>query len=190
MARDFDCTLHILPEACVVAAAILLLIPLQWALAWIAAAICHELFHCLALVLCRKDIQEVVIGANGAEIRTGMLSNKESIVCTLAGPVGGFLLLLVLDTFPRLAICGFLQSLFNLIPIYPMDGGRALRGLIDLVLSERTAGMLCNIVEILFLVLIFLLGLFLTVFLKLGLSPVLIAVFFAIHIKKIKRPCK
>ena len=125
--------LHIAPQAWIGAAMILLAVPIHWAGACLFAAIIHELCHCLAITLCGERVVRVEIGIRGAKIESSPLSTGKSIVCALAGPVGGLLLGLGSSTFPRLATCGFLQSVFNLLPFYPLDGGRALRGIICLI---------------------------------------------------------
>ena len=190
MLRISNCSICITPEACIAAAAMLLIIPFPWALAWILAVIWHELFHCLALILCRKHIQEIIIGSNGAEIISDSLTDLEVLICALAGPFGGFTLLLLSGLFPQLSVCGFLQSIFNLLPLYPLDGGRALQGFAGLILPDRGTKMLCNTVENLFLVLLFAFAVIWMFILKLGFMPLLLAVCLVVYTKKIKTPCK
>lgn len=190
MLRISNCSICITPEACIAAAAMLLIIPFPWALAWILAVIWHELFHCFALMLCHKHIQEIIIGGNGAEIKTGSLSDMEVLFCALAGPFGGFTLLLLSGLFPQLTVCGFLQSIFNILPLYPLDGGRALQGFAGLILPDRGAKMLCNVVGNLFLVLLFAFAVIWMFILKLGFMPLLLAVCLVVYTKKIKTPCK
>ena len=168
----------------------LLVIPFPWAAAWMIAAASHEFFHCLALFLCGKSITGITIGVNGAEIEAGMLNHVEMLLCSLAGPLGGLLLLLLSELFPRLAVCALVQSAFNLMPVHPLDGGRALRSAMGFLFSEHIARRICSIIEISVLSGVFLLCLVTSVLLRMGIYPVLLAVFFTLHTKKIKIPCK
>ena len=190
MVRDSKFFVRFAPEACMLAALILLVIPLKWVLAWIAAALWHELFHCLALLLCGKPVHGLTIGINGAQISTDILSDSECLICGLAGPVGGLLLLFLSGLFPRLAVCALLQSVFNLMPVYPLDGGLALRGLTRLLLPERWARGICTAVEIVVVVFAVCFGLALHFHFRVEILPAILIVCFLVQMKKRKIPCK
>jgi len=130
---------HIAPQALFAAAVLLLVIPFDWLISWLIAAGVHEVCHCLAVILCRKHIQGLLIDINGAKIHTEPLSYGQTVFCALAGPFGGFALTVFTRQFPLLALCGFLQSVFNLIPVYPLDGGRALNAIMHLIFPESAA---------------------------------------------------
>lgn len=190
MARDSEFSISVTPEACVSAALMLILIPLPWLLAWFFAAALHELFHCLAVYLSGRRVLGIQIGMDGARIRTGALTELETLLCAIAGPAGGLLLIFTASMFPKLAVCAFLQSAFNLLPIYPLDGGRALHSLAKLMFSEKAANKLCLAVEVLFLAGLLLFGVFGAVVWNLGVLPIIFAGLLAVRVKKIKIPCK
>lgn len=115
------------PGACILAALLLLTVPLKWLLAAWTAAVFHELCHIAAVHICGGKILAAQIGACGAVMETAPMTAGRELICALAGPFGSLLLVLLFRYMPELAICGCVQGLYNLLPLYPMDGGRALR---------------------------------------------------------------
>ena len=124
--------LAISPYVYIMLPAALLVLPIPWALGWCIAVFVHELGHYIALRLCRVPICLIEITPFGIRMHTGQMSGGETLLCALAGPLFGLLLLGLSSYMPYTALCAFLQSLFNLLPIYPMDGGRALRAILGI----------------------------------------------------------
>lgn len=118
-----------------------LLIPIKWLLAWVIATAVHEGFHLLALRLFRCRIHHVKLGFGGAQIETETDSDLAEVVCAAAGPIGSLFLLLLVRWLPAVAICGFIQGIYNLLPLYPMDGGRVAK----LLLKKLLPGQWCAI---------------------------------------------
>ena len=116
---------------CLFLASAILLLPLKLVVGWLLAVLVHESFHYLALRMCRVQVRGLRIAAHGVIMETEPLGGFKGFFCALAGPVGGFLLILLRRQMPYTAICGFLQSCYNLIPIRPLDGGRALHYLLQ-----------------------------------------------------------
>ena len=115
------------PAGCLAGALMVLTLPLRLLAAAVLAAAVHESFHILALMFCGNGVRNVRIGFGGAVIETEPLSPFRELVCAAAGPLGSFLCLLLVRAFPLVALCGLFQGTYNLLPIYPLDGGRIVR---------------------------------------------------------------
>lgn len=129
--------LELPPRVCLWAAFALLVFPLRWLLAWLLAAAVHEGFHILAIFACGGKIRGMRIGLGGAVIEIAPMSPGRELICALAGPGGGLLLLSVARWMPLTALWGLIQSVWNLLPVYPLDGGRILRCLLRITLGEE-----------------------------------------------------
>jgi hypothetical protein len=66
----------------------------------------------------------------------------------VAGPAGSFLLLFVARWLPLVAICGFIQGSYNLLPLGTMDGGRVVACLLRVWCSEKAELLIMPRVEI------------------------------------------
>ena len=108
------------------------LVPLKWLFAWFLSTLIHESGHIIAVNLCGGSCQKIVIRGSGCTIHTTELPLISTIICAAAGPAAGIVICLFYKFIPRVAICAFVQSMFNLLPIYPLDGGRILRSVMSI----------------------------------------------------------
>ena len=134
---------------CIFLCLLLLTVPLPWVGAAILAAAIHECAHLGAIYLLGGRVEGLSLKLRGAEIQMEALPPFREFLAAAAGPLASLLLGLLLRQFPRLALCGLIQGLFNLLPIYPMDGGRMVSCLLGLFLRESTARRVLSVLRIL-----------------------------------------
>ena len=130
-------TLDLDGRLCLLLALLLLLLPMPWVLAAILAAVIHELCHAAAIVLLDGRIYAVHLSAAGIRMEVSPLSPGRELLAVLAGPLGSAALTLFAPILPRTAICAAVHCLFNLLPLFPLDGGRILQNLLMLGLPSN-----------------------------------------------------
>ena len=164
-------------SACLAGALMLLVLPLRWILAAAAAAAFHELCHYMALKALGVEILAIYFRGGGIVIETEPMSHRRELICSLAGPAGGLLLLLFARWIPRIAVIALVQSIFNLLPVYPLDGGRALQSVTKMLFSPKTANKICRSARLICTAAIGLLGIYAALVLGFGLLPLIAAAY-------------
>ena len=132
--------IRVQPSAYILMAALILLLPLDWLIAAMLAAAIHELGHLVVIYAYGRRPERISIGGFGARIYTGPLNNRAEFFCAAAGPAASLCLLSLCRFFPKLALCGAVQGMFNLIPVHPMDGGRILCCFLRRLCPRRAEG--------------------------------------------------
>lgn len=130
-------------------------------------AIIHELGHLLAGLLMGMKPEKVEIMPFGVSIsfkikvkeynkrvKKGNLLEIKKIIVALAGPITNFIIILItynlnMDLLKSILIIytNFLIMIFNLVPIYPLDGGRILKGILYIFLGKRKSEKYVNIIS-------------------------------------------
>lgn len=171
------------------AALILLTVPLEWVVSILVAAVFHELCHCFAVRLCGGSIKAVTIGIGGAVMEAEIFGSGKELICTAAGPMGSLSLLFLCHMIPKVAICGLIQGIVNLLPVYPLDGGRILKCVLIRMGSQRPERILRLVTGVTYL-LIAIAAVFLTGILPLGQLPLFLGGIWILKGILRKRPCK
>ncbi len=139
----------------------------------------HELGHLAALFLCGVQVCRVRLGAFGATIKTGPMGHLQEEICALSGPMVNLFCFWALRRIcPAAAIISLLQGLYNLLPVFPLDGGLALRALLSLWLPLHLVDTLSTLLGLLTLGA---LGVWMAVFLP-GRGALLFLSFLFFHI--------
>ena len=179
---------NIQPDFCIIFALALLIVPVRWVLGWLIAVLFHEACHYIAICLFNVPVYRISVSITGVNMQTGEMTAFQEIICALAGPLGGFLLLFFLRMFPYVSLCAFGQSVFNLLPIYPLDGGRVITGIFVMLFGVEKGAQIGRIISVSFSVLLGCICVIASSQLSLGVMPVILVIF--LIVRTVKIPCK
>ena len=167
----------------------ILILPLDWILAVISAALFHELCHILSVYFLNGKILKINVQANGCILETTRMKDWKQFVSILAGPLGSVSLLLLYRIAPKVAICGLIHGIYNLIPIVPSDGGHLLQIMLNRICSEKTDVIMKDVaIVIYFAIIVYTIWYYLTA--KQTGWPLFLAISSIIKSIPRKTPCK
>lgn len=122
---------------CVLLSLMLILLPLPWVLAAALAAAFHELCHAVTILLLHGSIYALQIDAGGIRMETSSMTPIRETIAAMAGPLGSAALMFFAPWLPRTAVCGAVHCVFNLLPFFPLDGGRILQNFFMIALPAN-----------------------------------------------------
>lgn len=178
------------PSICVGICVSAVVLPIYWTIAWVIAGLIHELGHIITLKLFMIPIHKISFAIGGAYIETGYMRNIDEIIVSAAGPVAGLLGMLIFFRYPYIALCAFIQSIYNLLPFPCYDGGRIISAFADIILSTLVAQKVYSAIMILTAALLVAVGLYMWIMLGLGVISFLLFVIPVLKSGIIKIPCK
>ena len=116
--------------------------------------------------------------STGLYLETAPLTARQELIAAVAGPAGGLSLLLFHPLIPKTALCAFVQSCFHLLPVYPLDGGRALRSWTQYMGIHHRV---CDVIEGSIMVVLFAVLLYIGYLLRTAIIPLSFIVLFSLR---------
>lgn len=131
-------------------------------------ALIHEIGHLLAGLLLKlrpEKIEIIPVGVSVAfQLKTEDFNHKigksnlleiKKILIAIAGPLTNIIIIWIalkfkINIIQKISIiyANILIVIFNLLPIYPLDGGRILRGILNICVGKRKTNKYINIISI------------------------------------------
>ena len=177
-------------ESCVLLALLCLLLPVKWIGAMIVAGLFHELCHALMVLLLGGNIYRIRIGLCGTVMDVSALCGWKEVLCALAGPLGSLFLVSLARFVPHIALCALVQGIYNLLPMYPMDGGRIVNGILGMIFSPEKVEKQCHRINFICRIVLVFCTLAAMLYLKAGIFPSLVGLLFLSRTMNGKIPCK
>ena len=138
----------------------------------LASVLLHESGHIFGMLALNYSPQEVSFGVFGIRIRQGGMSYSGECIVALCGPLVnvvlgaiGFFVFSVLRSEFAFSVGTVNASLavFNLIPIYPLDGGTALKSFLSGRFLQETVGRIMTALSVVLICVLFAAGVLLLI---------------------------
>ena len=126
-------------------------------------AILHEIGHLIAGLILKFKPKEINFTPVGLRISFKIKDDNENIkssIIAIAGPMTNLLISAIMIIIAKnnirfanmyiyqiIIYSNFLIAMFNLIPIYPMDGGRFLKEILKIILGNKKANKITYIIS-------------------------------------------
>jgi stage IV sporulation protein FB len=150
------------------------------------ASVLHEIGHLLVLLILHQPIESVKISVFDIKIKSNYhLSFKGQFALILSGVVFNFLLSLIFfKIIPLFAYANLFIGIFNIMPVSTLDGGQALKLLLNRFINEKKSVIIINIITVIIALPVFTLGILILIktgynfsFLALGVYLILTVIY-------------
>ncbi len=144
----------------------------------------HELWHVTVLHILGGKIKSLAAIGVGLRLRSGLLGYKQEIAVALAGPLASFFMFILFLPFALknelTMFCAFsnlIIFIINILPVFPLDGGRALYFFMCERTLPVTASKITKCISIIFLLPLFILSVIILIKTGYNLSLMLICLY-------------
>ena len=194
--RTFMKKYRISPLTLMLMAAFIVIDGTWFALYAVLCALWHEAWHLITLRLVGGYAREVSVRQYGISLETAGLGYKQEAAVALAGPaasLAAFLFFAVVsryflfsETTVFLAASNLAVLAVNILPVYPLDGGRALHCLLCMKYEPARAALATKIISFIFLLPLSVFSVIILVRTGYNLSLIIICIYLAILLIGVK----
>lgn len=126
----------------------------------------HELSHMIMAIILDVDIQEISLMPIGVNAKyKGKISNRKELFVSLAGPIASMIFALLYNNKLYFIINTCIFS-FNILPIYPLDGGRILRIILKFIFGDRIGIKVSQYISYILIFVLLVISIFLVLYYK------------------------